>query len=154
MAIIIIIKNLSTRARKERKKLSSFFLSHRPLCTSFFPSSLLVGKEGFCVKDTVRKKNWGYTRRNLADAPFECYFTELILPNNFWWLSRSPPCLHFPSKFEWSPFWILPKFSVIPPFGFPVTTDPLFCSLKNQVTPTPLPKSSVPPPRRYIMTSR
>ena len=60
-------------------------------------------------------------------------------PNNFWWLSRSPtPCLHFPSKFEWSPLWILPKFSAIPPIGFSVTTDPPFCSPKNQVTPPPL----------------
>ena len=30
-----------------------------------------------------------------------------------------PPCLHFPSKFEWSPLWILPKFSAIPPFFSP-----------------------------------
>ena len=56
----------------------------------------------------------------------------MIPPNNFWWLSRSrrpsPPttCLHFPSKFEWFPLWILPKFSAIPPppFGFSVTIDP------------------------------
>ena len=56
----------------------------------------------------------------------------MIPPNHFWWLSRSPPpappppttCLHFPSKFEWSHLWILPKFSAIPPFGFSVTTDP------------------------------
>ena len=37
---------------------------------------------------------------------------------------RPKPCLHFPSKFEWSPLWILVKFSAIPPFGFSVTTDP------------------------------
>ena len=44
-------------------------------------------------------------------------------------LATSPaPCLHFPSKFEWSTLWILPKFSAIPPFGFSVTTDPSFCS--------------------------
>ena len=30
---------------------------------------------------------------------------------------------------------ILPKFSVISPFGFSVTTDPPFCSPKNQVIP-------------------
>ena len=37
-----------------------------------------------------------------------------------------PPttCLHFPSKSEWSPLWIVPKFSAIPPLGFSVTTDP------------------------------
>ena len=51
-------------------------------------------------------------------------------------ISRPPPCLHFPSKFEWSPLWILPKFSAIPAFGFSVTTDPPFCSPKNQVIPS------------------
>ena len=45
------------------------------------------------------------------------------------------PCLHFPSKFEWSPLWILPKFSAIPSIGFSVTTDPPFCSPKNQGPP-------------------
>ena len=40
---------------------------------------------------------------SLSDPLFECYFTEVIPPNNIWWLSRSPPCLYFPSKFEWSP---------------------------------------------------
>ena len=52
----------------------------------------------------------------------------------------APPCLHFPSKFEFSPLWILPTFSAILPFGFSVTTDPPFCSPKNQVisqNPTP-----------------
>ena len=42
-------------------------------------------------------------------------------------IPASPPpttCLHFPSKFERSPHWILPKFSAIPPFGLSVTTDP------------------------------
>ena len=58
-------------------------------------------------------------------------------PNNIWWLSRSPPppSLHFPSKFEWFPLWILPKLSVIPPFGFSVITDSSFCSPKYQVSP-------------------
>ena len=35
--------------------------------------------------------------------------------------------------------------SVIPPFGFSVTTDPLFCSPKNQVIP---PKIPLPHPLR------
>ena len=68
----------------------------------------------------------------------ECYFTEVIPLNNIWWLSRSlpPQCLHFPSKLDCTPPpWILRKFSVIPPFGFSVTTDPPFCSPKNQVIP-------------------
>ena len=67
-------------------------------------------------------------------------------PNSFWWLSRSPPpCLHFPSKFEWSPLWILPKFSAIPPFGFSVTSDSPFCSPKIKWSAL---KFSAPPPRR------
>ena len=64
------------------------------------------------------------TRWILADLPFECYFPEVIPPNNFWWLSRSPPHVFCSSKFEWSPLWILPKFSAIPSFGFSVTTYP------------------------------
>jgi len=53
---------------------------------------------------------------NLADPPFECYFTEVIPPNNIWWLSRSSPCLHFPSKFEW------------PPLSFFVNTVRSYCN--------------------------
>ena len=66
----------------------------------------------------------------LGDPPFECYFTEVIPPNNISWLSRSPPpCLHFASNFECPPpYWTLPKFSAIPPFGFSVTNDSPFCS--------------------------
>ena len=41
---------------------------------------------------------------------------------------------------------ILPKFSVISPVGFSITTDPLFCSPKNQVLPPPLPKKIIRPP--------
>ena len=68
----------------------------------------------------------------------------MVSPNNIRWLSRSPRVFIFHvSKFEWSPLWILPKFSVILPFGFSVTTDLPFCSPKNQVIP---PKSSPPPP--------
>ena len=55
-------------------------------------------------------------------------------------------CLHFPSKFEWSPLWILPKFSVIPPLGFSVTTDPPFHSPIKRIRPNragiPLDKST------------
>ena len=56
----------------------------------------------------------------------------MVSPNNIRWLSRSPRV-----------FISLPKFSVILPFGFSVTTDLPFCSPKNQVIP---PKSSPPPP--------
>ena len=63
----------------------------------------------------------------IVDLPFECYFPEVILLMTFTIPPSPPPptiCLHFPSKFEWSPLWIVPKFSAIPPFGFSVTTDP------------------------------
>ena len=60
-----------------------------------------------------------------------------------------PPrhCLHFPSKFELFPLWILPKVSVINPFGFSVTTDPPFCSPKSQVLPQNPPAPPPPPPQ-------
>ena len=63
----------------------------------------------------------------LADPPFECYFTEVIPPNNIWWLSRSPPHVFIlqanlsgpplnPSKvFSDSPLWVL-SLQLIPPF--------------------------------------
>ena len=76
----------------------------------------------------------------------------MIPPTNFWWLLRPPtPCLHFLSKFDWSPLWILPKFPVIPPFGFSVTTDPPFCSPKRRVIP---PKYPAPPPPQTINNDR
>ena len=52
-----------------------------------------------------------------------------------------PPRLHFRRKFEWLPLWILPKFSVISPFGFSVTTGPHLCSPKNQVIPQNPPRA-------------
>ena len=72
--------------------------------------------------------NLGLNKVKLSQSPFECYFTAVIPPNNFWWLLWFPPRLHFPRRFEWSPLWILPNFWAIPPFGFSVTTDPPFCS--------------------------
>ena len=49
----------------------------------------------------------------------------------------SPAPMSSFSKHIWViPLWILPKISAIPPFGFSVTTDPPFCSPKNQVIPT------------------
>ena len=68
------------------------------------------------------------------NPPFECYFTDCDLPNNIWWLSSG-----------FSSALILPTFSVISRFGFSITTDPLFCSPKNQVIPPPLPKKSSAP---------
>ena len=53
-----------------------------------------------------------------------------------------PPMSSFSSKFEWSPLWIIQKFSVIPLFGFSVTSDPPFVLLKIKL----LPPKSIPPP--------
>ena len=82
----------------------------------------------------------------------ECYFTEVIPLNNIWWaLAIPPPTMSSFSKQIWlypPPPWILPKFSVIPPFGFSVTTDPPFCSPKNQVIPQNPQPSPPPHPRR------
>ena len=88
----------------------------------------------------------------LADSPYERYFTEVIPSNNIWWLSRSPsPCLHFPSKFEWSPLWILPKFQWSPLLGFQLRLIPPFVLLKIKWSPL---KSSAPPAPRTISNDR
>ena len=55
------------------------------------------------------------------------------------------PYLHFPSKLDCFPFWVLPKFSVIP-FWVHSYDWPPFCSPKNQVTLPPCLKSSFPAP--------
>ena len=68
-----------------------------------------------------------------------------------------PPrlCLHFPCKFEWSPLCILPKFSLISPFGFSVTSVPPFCSPKNQyIHPKILRPPPSPPHRQAINNDR
>ena len=92
-----------------------------------------------------------YVWWNLADRPFESCFTEVTPPNSIDDFRDPPPqCLHFSSKFEWFPLWILPKFSVIPPFGFSATTDPPFCSPKNQVIPPKI----LPPKPQAINNNR
>ena len=74
-----------------------------------------------------RGKDFGL--RNLADPPFECHFTEVIFPNNIWWLLRSPAHPHAfifqanlsgpPSEsfqsFQWSPL-LGSQLRLIPPF--------------------------------------
>ena len=46
---------------------------------------------------------------------------------------RFPQCLHFPNKFEWSPVWILPKFSAILPL---VLLKIKWCPLKSHPPPS------------------
>ena len=100
------------------------------------------------------------TRWNLADPLFEFYFNEVIPPNNVWCLSRSHPCLHFPSKFEWSPLNPSKVFSDPPPFSFSAgahqtgsqfSADPPFCVPTNQVI---TPKKPSPPPPQAINNDR
>ena len=57
--------------------------------------------------------------------------------------SRFPQWLHFLSKCECSPLNPSKVFSD-PPFGFSVTTDPPFCSPKNQVIPSKILPSPLP----------
>ena len=85
----------------------------------------------------------------LADPPFECYFTEVIPPNNIWWLSRFPPAssFHFPSQFEWSPPESFQSFQWSPLLGsrLRLTPPPPFCSPKTQVIPPKNPPPLPPP---------
>ena len=94
----------------------------------------------------------GLNKVKFSWSSCECYFTEVIPLITFDDFRDPPPssCLHFPSEFEWSPLWIPPKFSIIPPFGFSVTIDPHFCFPKNQVIPPKIP----PPPPREINNDR
>ena len=74
-------------------------------------------------------------------------------PINIWWLSRSPRPMSSFSKQIWVvPLWILLKFSVIPPFGFAVTTDPHFCSPKSQVIYSKILRPPLPHPEDKFMT--
>ena len=83
----------------------------------------------------------GLNKVKFSRFPCECYFTEVIPPNNIWWLSRSPPPHVFifqanlsgpPSESFQSLQWLLLLGSQLP-FRFP----------KNQVIP---PKFPAPPP--------
>ena len=62
---------------------------------NFIPSPFKVQYSG---KEFNFKGGGGWGREDLdlnkvkfSRSPFECYFTEVIPLNNFWWLSRSPP---------------------------------------------------------------
>ena len=73
-------------------------------------SLVLIKPKGLVIIYRGRRGRWGWAqdlwarRWILADLPFECYFPEVILPNNFWWLSRSrlpaPPPSHHMSSFS------------------------------------------------------
>ena len=58
-----------------------------------------------------------------------------------------PQCLYFPSIFEWSPSKSFQSFKrSLLNFGFSVTTDPPFCSPKNQVISPKIVRHPRPPP--------
>ena len=57
-----------------------------------------------------------------------------------------PPCLYFPSIFEWSPSESFQSFKRCSLFGFLVTTDRPFCSPKNQVISPKIVRHPPPPP--------
>ena len=59
--------------------------------------------------------------------------------------SPPPPCLYFPSIFEWSPSESFQSFKRSSLFGFLVTTDPPFCSPKNQVISPKIVRHPPPP---------
>ena len=78
----------------------------------------------------------------------------MIPLNNIWWFSQfpppPPPCLHFPSKFDWSPLWILPTFSVILLLGSQLRLIPPFVLLKIKRSA----QKSPPPPHQAINNDR
>ena len=84
----------------------------------------------------------GLNKAKFSRFHCECYFTEVIHPNNIWWLSRSPPPMSSFTK----RIWVVPplnpsKVFNYPPFGFSFTIDPPFCFPKNQVIPPKIPPS-------------
>ena len=87
------------------------------------------------------------TRWNLADPLFEFYFSEGLPPNNVWCLSRSPLCLHFPSKFEWSPLNPSKVFSDPPLFGS--QQEPIKLVLSSQLIPAFVPLQIKWSPLKY-----
>ena len=90
----------------------------------------------------------GWSRWNLADPHFECYFTEVIPPNNVWWFSRSPHPMSSFSKQIWvvPPLpWSFQSFQWSPLLGSQLRLIPPFVLLKSkwspQNPPPPLPKA-------------
>ena len=79
-----------------------------------------------------------------GDSPFYCYFTEAIPPNNFWWLSQSPPHVFtFQANLSGPPSEPFQSFQRFPLSGSQLRLIPPFVLLKIKWSPL---KSSVPPP--------
>ena len=72
----------------------------------------------------------------------------MIPPNNFWWLSRSPPPPHvfiFQANLSGPPFESFQSFQ-----RSPLRTDPPFCSPKNEV----ISPNFLPPPPQAVNNDR
>ena len=101
-----------------------------------------------------RAEDLGLNKVKFSRSPLWILLHWSDPPNNVWCLSRSsPPCLHFPSKFEWSPLDPSKVFSD-PPFRFSAgahqtgsqfSADPPFCSPTNQVITPKIPSPPSPP---------
>ena len=89
------------------------------------------------------KKDLGLNKVKFSRSPFECYFTEVIPPNNIWWLSRSPPphVFIFHANLSGPPSESLQSFQLSPLLGSQLRLIPPFVFLKIKWS---LPKS---PPR-------
>ena len=88
----------------------------------------------------ILPNNFWWLSRNLADPPFECYFTEVIPPNNFWWLSRStPPPPSMPSFSK--QIWVVPPLTPSKLFR-----DPTFWVLSYDSSPLLFSQKSTDPP--------
>ena len=101
-----------------------------------------------CVQIPVsfgRGKNFGL--RNLADPPLNVTSLKwscLITFDDFRDPPPPTPMPSFSKQIEWSPFWILPKFSVIPLLGSQLRLIPPF--VLSKIKWTPLKSSTLAPP--------
>ena len=79
---------------------------------------------------------WGLSKVKFSRSPLITFDDFRDHPPHHHHHHHHPPCLHFPSKFECPPSEPFQSFQRFPlNFGFSVTTDPPFCSPKNQVSP-------------------
>ena len=81
------LNNLTTREKGDARKKESTALgtpSSRVAIFNNLARSLLTRSKGQVIVYLWGwGRIWGKTRGKLADTPFECYFIEVIPPNNF-----------------------------------------------------------------------
>ena len=105
------IYSINARGAEQMPKTNK---SNQPRGTGHYLSPGGGGGRGWTPEDL------GLNKVKFSLSPFECYLTEIIPPNNIWWLSRFPPTpcgLPFESfqRFWWSPF-LGSQLRLIPPF--------------------------------------